>query len=889
MSSSAPKNPANGPSEPNTASNTSQAPQRPTEALANAHANAATVAIAEGAATKRKRRTRRKKNRRQSFAVPAQQDDHVDSTESNQGVSGQQSSSAVMSPFYRLGHQGRRNLSSTSIDSQALLDHRDHPPMRTRRESRVTQNLYSSRASQSNHDLRPQTRPTTSTTYNTEPHQHRVQSSHARAVSGGESEADDLAVTDQTPLLSVSNHDRTASAQGSPYGRFSGHARRHNHGSQVRRSSTTTSASSGQRRGMPSRQQSANTPLQNHDINNPPSVPNSPKVGPDMGYDDVMVTNSFGAKSPPDRRATVDPLTRDQLVDIDGDAAVLEDLGGSPTPRNSIYDHRRHTITGLAEGDVCYPLEGLSELGDEDYVSRGQSAGEPGPRRKRFKQWPDLSVLDEWSREEKESRSEGIRAKKISEPILISGRLRPQKNGWHRAEEDAPYRFTYFNEELPSTIHSQTISELLQPGQNFRELFVPDPPELSSDESSEYEDTRSHQGTSDRQPLSPINRSAAGTRHPSITTEPREAATSTSDRSGQATPQRLAEAEPKQKPKRYGSRPTFWLDVLSPTDIEMRVISKTFGIHPLTAEDIMMQEAREKVELFRNYYFVNYRTFEQDTRSENFLEPVNMYVVVFREGVISFHFSMTPHPANVRRRIRQLKDYLILSSDWISYAIIDDITDVFAPLIQSIEEEVDDIDDAILQLHSGNKDEVNAEKAKVNDKRSESGEPAVMERGGDMLRRVGEGRKKVMGLYRLLGNKADVIKGFAKRCNEHWEIAPRSEIGLYLGDIQDHILTMTGNLSHYETLLSRAHSNYLAQINIRMNERQEQTADVLGKLTVLGTIVLPMNIITGMWGMNVLVPGQEVDNLYWFWSITAGLVVFGVSCFFIAKRVYGIV
>jgi len=35
-----------------------------------------------------------------------------------------------------------------------------------------------------------------------------------------------------------------------------------------------------------------------------------------------------------------------------------------------------------------------------------------------------------------------------------------------------------------------------------------------------------------------------------------------------------------------------------------------------------------------------------------------------------------------------------------------------------------------------------------------------------------------------------------------------------------------------------------------MNERAEQTADVLGKLTVLGTIVLPMNIITGLWGMN---------------------------------------
>ena len=61
---------------------------------------------------------------------------------------------------------------------------------------------------------------------------------------------------------------------------------------------------------------------------------------------------------------------------------------------------------------------------------------------------------------------------------------------------------------------------------------------------------------------------------------------------------------------------------------------------------------------------------------------------------------------------------------------------------------------------------------------------------------------------------------------------------------------LSANLSQPYRLLSRAHSNYLAQINIRMNERQEQTADVLGKLTVLGTIVLPMNIVTGMWGKS---------------------------------------
>lgn len=82
------------------------------------------------------------------------------------------------------------------------------------------------------------------------------------------------------------------------------------------------------------------------------------------------------------------------------------------------------------------------------------------------------------------------------------------------------------------------------------------------------------------------------------------------------------------------------------------------------------------------------------------------------------------------------------------------------------------------------------------------------------------------------------------------------------------------SLTSLDRILSRAHSNYLAQINILMNERQEQTADVLGKLTVLGTIVLPMNIICGMWGMNVKVPGQDIDNLSWFWSSKSSLSPF---------------
>jgi magnesium transporter len=59
-----------------------------------------------------------------------------------------------------------------------------------------------------------------------------------------------------------------------------------------------------------------------------------------------------------------------------------------------------------------------------------------------------------------------------------------------------------------------------------------------------------------------------------------------------------------------------------------------------------------------------------DKTSEEFLEPVNFYMVVFRDGVLTFSFDDNPHAANVRKRIGKLRDYVALSSDWICYAMM---------------------------------------------------------------------------------------------------------------------------------------------------------------------------------------------------------------------------
>lgn len=136
----------------------------------------------------------------------------------------------------------------------------------------------------------------------------------------------------------------------------------------------------------------------------------------------------------------------------------------------------------------------------------------------------------------------------------------------------------------------------------------------------------------------------------------------------------------------------------------------------------------------------------------------------------------------MRRRIHQLKDFIKVTPEWINYALIDNITDSFAPLIQHTELEVDSIDDLVLVLNGSEQN--------------------------DMLRRIGSCRKTVMQLLRLLSPKADVVRSLIKRYedkakenmyntrlresqstnadvySEQDENKVHHEVTLYLGDIQ---------------------------------------------------------------------------------------------------------
>ncbi|KAA8642544.1 magnesium transporter CorA family protein [Aspergillus tanneri] len=308
----------------------------------------------------------------------------------------------------------------------------------------------------------------------------------------------------------------------------------------------------------------------------------------------------------------------------------------------------------------------------------------------------------------------------------------------------------------------------------------------------------------------------------------------------------------------------WWLHVTSPSDADIEKLSNMFDIHPLTTEDIKMRESREKIELFGPYYFLSLRpprliAMPDEVRALS----LNVYAIVFREGVLSFTFGNSSHASHVLQRIEEHRSHLALTGDWICYALIDDIVDGFAPYIDRIETGVEVMEDGVSIARP---DDI-----------------------GVALQRIYKFRKEVIRIRQLLNDKIDVLRSFARHCGGS---SPMAEIALYLSDIQDHVLTMMANLSQSEEMLSRSQSKYLGQLSWDSTRMRNEIVATLSRLSVIGAIIVPMQFITGLFGMNIRVPGKGrgdgtepgTPGLYWWFGIFGVILSVICSCLLIAKK-----
>ncbi|KIK70928.1 hypothetical protein GYMLUDRAFT_148650 [Collybiopsis luxurians FD-317 M1] len=373
----------------------------------------------------------------------------------------------------------------------------------------------------------------------------------------------------------------------------------------------------------------------------------------------------------------------------------------------------------------------------------------------------------------------------------------------------------------------------------------------------------------------------------------------------------------------------WFLDVASPTSEDMRAIGKLLHLHPLTLEDILQQDPREKLELFPKlgYYFISFRSIESRTirakferqidpfidtfGDEGLLVESNVYLVVFNEGVCSFHFmDASEHIDRVRKRIISLEKTISMSSAWIAHSLLDSIVDSFFPFTDEIEKEVMAIEELVYsdkmttlpdaprntetissdleKEHSSVLSEKNLLKLEDNFRprtrfalprpplpllykhflrsiryRWRSSSPEKPRPSSTMitLRRLARTRRLVTSLTRLLATKSEVVTQIRKRLltgsgDGKVSSSDELEVAIYMGDVQDHILTLQHALAHSERMLSQFYPTYLQQLRASVSLTKNGADKALVYLTTLSIAVLCLQTVIAVFSLNVTVPAS---------------------------------
>ncbi|KAG1757622.1 hypothetical protein EDB19DRAFT_1901130 [Suillus lakei] len=432
--------------------------------------------------------------------------------------------------------------------------------------------------------------------------------------------------------------------------------------------------------------------------------------------------------------------------------------------------------------------------------------------------------------------------------------------------------------------------------------------------------------------------------------------------SGNRTPN---ESAPGVSPESNRAPKAWWLDVASPTWDDLQTIGKLLHIHPLTLEDILQQDPREKMELFSKlgYYFVSFRTIQNAAvtqpgyqgistdddiyqADDGALREANIYLVVFKEGICTFYFTdVSEHIEKVRNRVQLLQDCFNMSSDWIAHGILDSVVDSFFPFLKEIEQQVLAVEALVFTsndvsytsstntlvdlIHIPTDDLCDSNIEKLPDtlskeigetgpswnrslslsrftqplffrrfkcKLQDLGNPFATTREArarttttNTLLRMARARRLVTSLARLLATKSEVISQIRKRflIGGRQTASPRGnddlEIAIYMGDVQDHILTLQQSLHHYEHMLSDSHPAYLTQLRSGLAKTKEYTDKAILTVSLVSIGVLCIQLPIGIFSQNIRIPKNSIQppGPFNYFAMVI-LLLFGIEAVFLA-------
>eukprot|EP00300_Choanocystis_sp_HF-7_P018773 c20134_g1_i2.p1 GENE.c20134_g1_i2~~c20134_g1_i2.p1 ORF type:complete len:218 (-),score=28.18 c20134_g1_i2:31-684(-) len=94
----------------------------------------------------------------------------------------------------------------------------------------------------------------------------------------------------------------------------------------------------------------------------------------------------------------------------------------------------------------------------------------------------------------------------------------------------------------------------------------------------------------------------------------------------------------------------------------------------------------------------------------------------------------------------------------------------------------------------------------------------------------------------------------------------------YLSDVLDHVNEISNSIQTAELTLETSFQHYVTRINLELAASNTVMASHMENLSMIATLMVPMSLVAGLFGMNVNVPGQEADGLWVFWTIIGSMI-----------------
>lgn len=278
-----------------------------------------------------------------------------------------------------------------------------------------------------------------------------------------------------------------------------------------------------------------------------------------------------------------------------------------------------------------------------------------------------------------------------------------------------------------------------------------------------------------------------------------------------------------------------WVDIERATPAEIDWLRANYpDFHPLDLDDCLSKIQRPKIDEYDDYLFIVLH-FPVFNRALRMTVPSEVDIFIGAGYVITLHQGDL-RPLNgffqeCQSNEASRGENMGRSAGFLLYQIIDRLVDYCFPILNKISSNIDDVEDKIFE------DET---------------------RG--IVRQLSLIRRDVIAYRRIIKPQIAIIASL-----EHKE-RPflREDLDVYWGNISDHVNRIWDILEDHREVVEGLSATSESFNSLRMNE-------IMKVLTLISTIMLPMAVISGTYGMNIDV--LPFANTEYSFAFTVGLML----------------